>query len=304
MKKLIILLFSLIFIFSGCSTNEQPVYDLAVCNTEMTEFAEYLKGFESENYKLEKIEFSQEKLTEFTAALKENTDGLNSITFYGEGIDEELAASLIKFAKQINIPVTFAFSDISTETLTVYDKAFCITTNYTHAAEITAVKLKQLWSEGIIADSNEDQIFSFSIIKEESETDNLESYCNTLIAGIELYGIPMQINSTVSPADIADAQNLADLKVENEGIIVISPDVLPVVSQYATESENVEIITIQQGIENSFADSAYDVNCFINYKDYKLAADEIIANFNNRQYPLIESSFHVKDRTVFIPATI
>lgn len=304
MKKLIILLISLVFVFSGCSNEEQPVYDLAVCNAEMTEFSEYLAGFENENYRLENLEFTQEKLTEFITVLKENTEGLNSITFYGEGIDEEIAAAMINFAKQINIPVTFAFSDISTETLTSYDKAFCITTDYIHAAEITAVKLKQLWSEGIIADSNQDKIFSFSIVKEETEKDYFEDYYNTLIAGIELYGIPMQINATVSPADIADAQSLADLKAENEGIIVISPDALPVAALYTTESENVEIITVQQGIENSFAGSTYAANCFIDCKAYKLAADEIIANFNNRQYPLIESSFYVKDRTVFIPAII
>ena len=114
----------------------------------------------------------------------------------------------------------------------------------------------------------------------------------------------MQISGTVSPADIADTDALAALKAENEGILVVSEAVLPVLEQYTTESEAVEIITIQQGVENSLAGKSHTLNCFVDYKNYKTAVDEIIRNYNNKQYPLVESSFFVKDRTVYIPASV
>ena len=121
---------------------------------------------------------------------------------------------------------------------------------------------------------------------------------------MELYGIPMQINSTVSPAEITDTDALAALKAENEGIVAVSDEILSVISQYTTESETVEIITVSQGADNTLSGKAFVLNCFTDYKNYKFASDEIIANYNNRQYPLIQISFPVKDRTVFIPATL
>lgn len=304
MKKLIILLLAAVFVFSGCNKEEKPKYDLALCDTALTGMRDYLSGFESESFVVEDIDFGSEQLNEYMSSMNENRKYITSVTVYSKNLTKETAEQLINFVKSENVPVIFAFSDIETETLTSYDKAFCITTDYVHAGEMTAVKLKQLWVDGTIADSDSNQIFSFSIVKNETENADLEDFYNTVIAGIELYGIPMQINSTVVPDEISDVQSLADLKASNEGVIVISAEVLPAVEQYTTESENIEIITMQQGVENLFENNSCVLNCFVNFKDYKTAADEILANYNSRQYPLIESSFFVKDRTVFIPATI
>lgn len=304
MKKLIILLFAAVFIFSGCSNEEKPKYDLALCDINMSAMNEFLSEFETENYSVETFDFSNGQLSEYLLSLEEEQQYITSISVYSENITDETALQLIDFVKNENVPVIFAFSDIMTETLTSYDKAFCITTDYIYAGETTAVKLKQLWTENIIADSNSDQIFSFSVVKDETEKSDLEDFYNTLIAGIELYGIPMQINSVVTPAEITDTNSLSALKEKNEGIIVVSEDVLPVVEQYTTESETVEIITIQQGVDNILTEKTHTLNCFVDYKNYKTAVDEILKNYNNRQYPLIESSFFVKDRTVYIPASV
>ncbi|MBQ5324749.1 MAG: hypothetical protein J6J58_04810 [Oscillospiraceae bacterium] len=304
MKKLIVLLFAAVFIFSGCSKEEKPKYDLALCDTNMPQMSEYLSESETENYAVETVDFSNGQLTDYLLSIKEEQQYITSVSIYSENITDETAKQLIDFVKEENIPVIFAFSDVSAETLTSYDKAFSIVTDYIHAGEITAVKLKQLWTEGIIDDSNGDQIFTFSVVKDETEKADFENFYNTVVAGIELYGIPMQISGTVSPADIADTDALAALKSENEGILVVSEAVLPVLEQYATESEAVEIITIQQGVENSLAGKSHTLNCFVDYKNYKTAVDEILQNYNNRQYPLVESSFFVKDRTVYIPASV
>ena len=283
MKKLIVLLFAAVFIFSGCSKEEKPKYDLALCDSNMPQMSEYLSESETENYAVETVDFSNGQLTDYLLSIKEEQQYITSVSIYSENITDETAKQLIDFVKEENIPVILAFSDVSVETLTSYDKAFSIVTDYIHAGEITAVKLKQLWTEGIIDDSNGDQIFTFSVVKDETEKADFENFYNTVVADIELYGIPMHISGTVSPADIADTDALAALKLENEAV---------------------EIITIQQGVENSLAGKSHTLNCFVDYKSYKTAVDEILQNYNNRQYPLVESSFFVKDRTVYIPASV
>lgn len=304
MKKIIPFIAVIVLLFAGCSKDETPSYNLSVCDTKLAEMCIYLDSFESETFKTEKIDFDDEQLSGLITSLQEKRKEIDSITVYSKNISEEKAAEFISFAQELNIPVIFAFSNIATETLTSYDKAFCITTDYIHAGEITAEYTKQLWTDGSIADTNGDQIFSFSVIKAENADDDYELFYSTLIDAMELYGIPMQINSTVFPAEITDADALAALKAENEGIIVIADEILSVIGQYTTENETVEIITVSQGADNALSGKTFVLNCFTDYKNYKFASDEIIANYNDRQYPLIKISFPVKDRTVFIPATL
>lgn len=304
MKRIIPFLAIIFLLFTACSKEESPKYDLVLCDKEMTDMSVYLNSFENDNFSVEDIEFNAETLDNFIISADENSKYITSVTLYSQNITNDIALKFIEFAGKANIPVVFAFSDISSETLLSYDKAFCIISDYEYAGEITAKHIKQLWNDGIISDSNENKIFAFSVIKDDISTWNYETFHNTLIACIELYGIPMQINSTVSSAEITSAEKLSELKSENEALIVISDDVFPYVTLYSTESENVEIIAIQQNTENHLSDVSFAANCFIDYKNYKFAVDEILRNYNNRQYPLIEMSFPVKDRTVFIPATI
>lgn len=305
MKKLIAILLLSIFTLCGCSAKDEVIlYDLSVCDTEMAEMYAYLEQFADENHKVDSCEVTSEKSDEYLDTLKENADGLNSITVYSRNVSDEIAQNFINLAKKKNIPVTFAFSAVSDEVLASYDKAFSIETNYLHAAEMTAEKIKQLWSEGSIADADENMIFSFSVIKCGELSPETQGYYEHLIANIELYGVPMQLISEISAEDITSGESLTALKEENEALIIIDSTVLPYINQYTPYGSGVELICLSQAPQNPIEQNSFVSNCFIDYAHYKVAADEIINNYNNRQYPLIDISFPVIDKTVFIPAEI
>ena len=305
MKRLISILITCTLLFYGCSEKEEIVqYDLAICDVAMIEMCEYLNGFQAENYHVIETEFSSEHIDEIISTLSENSDGLNSITLYSENITDETVLKFIDFVKTEQLPVTFAFSDVSNETLKSYDKAFCITTNYTHAAEITAEKIKQLWTENTIIDADSNKIFTFAVVKNEDLSPKIQAFYETVIAGIELYGVPMQINGDISPEEVISGESLVALNKSNEALIVIDKSAAEYISDYTPYSSGVELITITENYSNTLTDCSYTLNCFIDYTLYKQAADEIVRNFNNRQYPLIEMSFPCMERTVFIPANI
>ena len=305
MKRLIALLFVVCTILCGCSEKKEIIpYDLAICDVAMNEMCDYLNGFENENYKVEKIDFTAEQLAGVITALQENNNGLNSITLYGKNITDEMAHQTIAFADTLEIPVTFAFSNISTDTLKSYDKAFCITTNYTHAAEITAKKIDELWDSNIIIDADKNMLFAFASVKTAELSAEMQTYYDTLVAGIELYGVPMEIGGDISPDEVTSGDSLVAFNATNEALIVIDKASLPYINEYTPYSSGVELITFSEGSENIFAENSSVLHCFVDYDDYKLAADEIIKNFNNRQYPLITNSFPVIERTVYIPATV
>ncbi|MBE6894052.1 MAG: hypothetical protein E7483_00380 [Ruminococcaceae bacterium] len=305
MKRLISVLSVIVLLLCGCSEKEEIApYDLAICDVAMSEMCEYLSSFESENYSVMTTEFSDQHIDIIISALNASSEGLNSITLYSENISEESAQKFIDFVRTKELPVTFAFTSINNEILKSYDKAFCITTNYTHAAEITAEKIKQLWADRIIIDADDNMIFTFATVKKEELSANMQNFYDTLIAGIELYGVPMQINSAISPDEVTDGNSIVSLNEANEALIVIDKTASAYINEYTPYSNGVELITISEGTANTMAETPFVLNCFIDYTDYKTAADEIVRNFNNRQYPLIDISFPVFDRTVVIPAEI
>ena len=305
MRRLISVLFACCLFLCGCSEKEEIVpYDLAICDVAMTEMCEYLYGFESENYKVTESEFSSESLDVIVSDLKTYSEGLNSITLYSENITDESAQLFIDFVKEKQLPVTFAFSNISSETLNSYDKAFCITTNYKHAGEMTAEKIKQLWAEDVIIDADDNMIFTFASVKNEELSANMQIFYDTLIAGIELYGVPMQINGDMSPDEVTSGDSIVALNEANEALIIVDKSAAAYINDYTPYSDGIEIITITENYQNNLAESPFVLHCFVDYSMYKQAADEIIRNFNNRQYPLIEISFPCIDRTVYIPATV
>ena len=305
MKHLISALFLCCLFLCGCSKNDEFVqYDLAICDIVMTETCDYLNSFEDENFSVMETEVSSEHFDVIINALKTSSEGLNSITVYSKNITDDNAIQFIDFVRTKEIPVTFAFSNISAETLNSYDKAFCITTDYKHAAEMTSEKIKNLWSENIIKDADENKIFTFASVKSENLSPEMQIFFDTLIAGIELYGVPMQINSSISPAEITSGDSLVSFNESNEALIVVDKFAASYIPDYTPYSSGIELITITESYQNNPNENEYTLNCFVDYSMYKQAADEIIRNFNNRQYPLIEMSFPCIDRTVYIPATV
>ncbi|MBR2028876.1 MAG: hypothetical protein IKA10_07835 [Oscillospiraceae bacterium] len=305
MKHLISLLFVCCIFLCGCGEKEEIVsYDLAICDISMTETCDYLNSFESEKFSVMETEVSSEHFDVIINALKASSEGLNSITVYSDKLSDENAKQFIDFVRTKEIPVTFAFSNISTETLISYDKAFCITTNYKHAAEITAERIKYLWAENTIKDADENKIFTFACVKNDNLSENMQIFYDTLIAGIELYGVPMQINSSISPDQIGSGDSLVAFNETNEALIIVDKSASSFIKDYTPYSNGIELIAVTESFQNNLSDCTYALNCFIDFSMYKQAADEIIRNFNNRQYPLIEMSFPYIERTVYIPATV
>lgn len=306
MRRLISILFAVCLLLCGCSSEKEEIvqYDLAICDVAMNEMCEYLKGFENENYTVMETEFSAEHLNVIVSALKTYSEGLNSITLYSENITEETALQFIEFVKTKQLPVTFAFSNINSEILNSYDKAFCITTNYKHAAEMTAEKIKTLWAEGTIIDADDNMIFTFASVKNEELPFKMQEFYDTLISGIELYGVPMQVNNSILPEEVTSGENLVAINEANEALIVVDKSTSQYINQYTPYSSGIELITITENYQNALSECSFVLHCFVDYSDYKQAADEIVRNFNNRQYPLINISFPVMERTIFIPATV
>ena len=304
MRRLIPLLLAFALLFTACSKEETVRYDLVVCDSALTAVGEYIDSFENEGCRVEKMDFDAEQISGLFASIKESEDAVNSLTVYSEDISAEICDVLMAFAKKENIPLIFSIADVSAEVLESYDKAFCIKTDYTHAAEIAAEKMTEYWKKDIIIDSDENLIFKFAVVKDAELSADMQNFLDTLIADIELYGIPMQHSATVNSEDITSAADLEKLKSENEGIIVISDKVLPFIGEYSADDDGVEIITVTDNTENDFSGDFTVLNCFVDYTQYKAAADEIIGNYNSREYLLKDFSFPYIDKTIYIPATI
>ena len=304
MKKLIFILVLSLLALCGCSKKEVIVYDFVICDKELASAAKYLKGFENENYVVNVTDFSEESLNAIIQGLDDNADGLNSVTVYSENLAEEMAVKFVEIAKDNKIPVVFAITEISDEVLQSYDKVYAINTDYTHAAEITAEKVTDYWHKNIIIDRDKNLIFSFAVIKDDKLDENMESFLDTLVADIELYGIPMQVNETVSASEIDDAEDIEKIKENNEGIIIVSNSISDYLAEYSSEGDGVEVIAVTHDVQNLFSSDFNILNCFVNYTQYKVAADKIIENYNNREYLLNDFSFPYIDKTIYIPATV
>ena len=170
--------------------------------------------------------------------------------------------------------------------------------------EITAEKMTDYWNDDIIIDRDGNYIFKFAVVKDEELSADMQAFHDTIIDRIELYGIPMQLTETVDAEDIGDAEDLEEIKENNEGIIVVSTSLISVLEEYSAEGDGVEVITVTQNNENIFSSKFSVLNCFVDYRQYKKAADELIDNYNNRNYMLEDFSFPYIDKTIYIPATV
>ena len=304
MRRIISVIFAALIFLCGCSKKEVVKYDLIVCDNALTTIGSYMDSFKGDAVRVEHTDFTADHISGLLVSLEESDDVVNSITVYSENITEDVSGELIAFASEENIPVIFAIGEIPQEILASYDKAFSINTNYTHAAEITAEKMTDYWNDDIIIDRDGNYIFKFAVVKDEELSADMQAFHDTIIDRIELYGIPMQLTETVDAEDIGDAEDLEEIKENNEGIIVVSTSLISVLEEYSAEGDGVEVITITQNNENIFSSKFSVLNCFVDYRQYKKAADELIDNYNNRNYMLEDFSFPYIDKTIYIPATV
>ena len=304
MKKLIPVFLMLLLFFSGCSKEETAVYDLVVCDSNLTSLNGYMDSFENENYKVETVDFKADQAADLLACLEKDSDGLNSITVYSQTLTDQQAEDFVLLAQSNNIPIIFSFADISDEILDSYDKAVSIDTDYYHAAEITARKMTDYWHDSIILDTDENLIFRFAVVTDENSPADYKHFHDSLIDCIELYGIPMQLSGTVLSEDITSDEDIEELKEENEGVIIISDSAAAYIENYNADGDGVEIITISHSDKNIWSEKFSVLNCFVDHRQYKKAADEIISNFNSHRYLFDDISFPYINKTIYISATV
>ncbi|MBQ5783000.1 MAG: hypothetical protein IIV99_06420 [Oscillospiraceae bacterium] len=301
MKKLILLLLTVVFCFAGCSGKEIPSYNLAICDETLEQLSTYLSQQETESFKTESCDFSAETLAQKAQEIADSKDKINCITLFGD-VGEETALLFVETAKEKDIPVVFAFDDTSNDVLSGYDKAVCIKTNYTHTAEMSAIKIKELWADGHIADSDENMIMSFAGITDDS--DATREYYNALVKNIEIYGVPIQHNGTVLPNSINEKESWDAFMADNEFVIVCHSFMHTALSEYTTESGKKEFLIFDTTDDDSTRKLDFAVNCYISFEDYKQAVDEVVANFEQRTFILNNLSYPYIDKTIYIPAEI
>ncbi len=288
------------FIFTGCTEPRLPSYDLNIISPSFEEIYRYYSPKESETEKYRKINAVQysELINE------ENINLIKSITVVDDALSDETAAEITAFCKEKNIPVFFLLKDIKSDILDSYDKAYCLTANYTYIGEKFAEKINEIWQTSL-KDRNSDKIFTFTVIKPESFTDIYRDFYSRLIEYIELLGIPLQQLDEIFLTR-GDVFSYCDNnKNTNEAFFILQSDYLSALTEaYQPAGDGVEILGIYFGVKNIYTDRAYMQLCFINYTEYFEARDEILTNIDNHTYPFENIKHSIIDKTIHIEPTI
>ncbi|MEG0091158.1 MAG: hypothetical protein RR846_07205 [Oscillospiraceae bacterium] len=305
MKHIIVIFLAVMAIcFTSCAQGEKPVkYNTTICDSELSQIFNEIKSTRSPENKIEFQDFSKYDLLDFISSTTD--ENLLSLTVCSEKLSDDDVLEIISFVRAKNIPVIFICQSVDNKVLATYDKAFCITTDYVYAAEVFAGDMFARWRDGSIVDRDENKIFSFTVLKEETSPPYLDTFYKLLVENLEIYGIPLQLNEEVFPSTEEVSGILEADKATNEGFLIFSDDILnAAVESYQPIGEGLELFSIYRGTANKYADYSDGKICYIDYLQYFAARDEIIKNYTNRLYPLSELSFPVNNKTVYIPPTI
>ena len=298
--KLLIFSVLLCFGFTACASEEIPHYNLNIISPAFERVYNHYKGNESdtEKYVLDSANNYTEIITE------ENAEFIKSITVCDDSISKESAQEIINIANEENIPVFFMMNDIDKDIIASYDKAFCISSDYTYIGELFATYINNIWLTDIV-DRDNDQIFSFSVIKPETMSDIQQLFYDSLIKNIELLGIPLhQVEELfLSKGDVLSY--CEEHKTENEAYIILDSHYLNLFpEEYSPVGDGVEIIGIDFAHENNYAESPFMKVCLIDYNEYFNARDIILKNIEDKVYPFENLELNVIDKNIYIKPTI
>ena len=302
MKRLAYFLLIFIFMLSlcGCTKEEVTPYNLNIISPSFAEIhSHYAPGADENNkYVLANSESYPLYLTE------ERLPVLNSLTICDESISSETAQEITDLCKQYNVPVFFLMNDILQEITAGYDKAFCISADYTYIGERFAEKINSLWEDAII-DKDGDRIFSFSVVAPETISAMQQSFYDNLIKNIELLGIPLsQLEEThISRGDVLEYCN--NNKKKNEAFVILDSSYISLFpDNYQPHKSGIEILGMEFGVENEYIEYPYMLLCFINYTQYFDAKDAVMENINAKVYPFKDIEYNVIDKNIYIQPEI
>ncbi len=305
MKRLVsfLLIFIILLSFCGCNNeNKEEIisYNLNIISPSFQKIHSHYapSASDSDKYVIASALSYPVYLTD------ERMPVLKSVTICDDSISGETAQEIINICKQHNVPVFFLMNDIPQEIIESYDKAFCVSADYTYIGEIFAEKINLLWEDTII-DKDGNRIFSFSVIKPETLNGVQQSFYDSLLKNIELLGIPLEQLEEIylSKGDVLNYCN--DNKKKNEAFIVLESNYLPVFpEQYTPHKNGNEILGIEFGVENEYVNYPYMLLCFIDYTQYFDAKDAIMNNIEAKVYPFKNLEYSIIDKNIYIQPVI
>ena len=300
MKYLIPFLLTVFMMFTACSEEEIPSYDLNIISPVFEQAYNHYSPDESETekYVLSYASDYNQYMTE------ENLPYIETVTICDGSLTDEAAGEIISICKTENIPVFFLMSDVNPEILATYDKAFCISADYTYIGEIFAEKINSIWQNELI-DKDGDKIFTFSVIKPETLTTIQQTFYDSMLKNIELLGIPLEQLEEIylSKGDVLGY--CTDNKKANEAFFILESNYLSVFPEnYEPMGEGKEIIGIEFGTENIYKDYPYMLLCFIDYTEYFDARDAVMKNIENKVYPFKDLDYSIIDKNLYIQPVI
>ncbi len=296
----ILLLILIFFGLCGCSQEEIVQYNLNIISPSFENIYLHYKDNESDTdkYVLQSAGGYADLFTE------ETLPAIKSVTVCDENISAETARAIVNICKNENIPVFFLMNDIEREIISSYDKAFCISADYTYIGELFATKINEMW-ENEIADKNGDQIFTFSVIQPETMNNIQQSFYSSVISNIELLGIPLEQLEEIylSKGDVLGY--CTDNQKKNESFFILDSNYLSVFPEvYEPYGEGVEILGIDFGVESEFGAYPYMKLCFIDYSLYFDARDAVMTNIENKVYPFKDLEYSIIDKYMYIQPVI
>lgn len=302
MKRLASIILFFIFVLSlcGCDKEEIITYDLNIISPSFENvYSHYIEQeSDTEKYILSSASSYAEYLTEETLPV------IESLTVCDENISQQIAQEIVDICNLYDIPVFFLMNDIPAETIDSYDKAFCITADYTYIGEIFAEKINLLW-EDVIIDKDGDRIFTFSVVKPENLNNIQQSFYESLIKNIELLGIPLEQLEEIFLTKGDVLSYCTDNKKANEAFIILESNYLSVFPEgYEPYQDGIEILGIEFGVENIYADYPYMLLCFIDYTQYFDARDAVLANIDAKVYPFKNLEYNLIEKNIYIQPVI
>ncbi len=299
LKFLIPFLFLLIF-FTGCNKEEVIKYNLNIISPTFEEIYEQYSLEENETNK-----YVLKSANEYSTILSnEILSSLESLTICDDDISEENVQEIINLCKSKNISVFFMMNDINKDILNTYDKAFCISANYTYIGEAFAGYIKNIW-QNEIKDRDDNKIFTFSVIKPEKLSIVQQTFYESLLKNIELLGIPLQQLDEIFLSNGDIINYCEENKKLNEAFFILdSSSLILFPNNYTPYSDGIEILGMDFASHNNYSEFPYIKICLINYKDYFETRNIVLKNIQNKIYPFENLEFDVIDKTIYIKPII
>lgn len=298
-KILIPFLFLLVF-FTGCNKEEVPKYNLNIISPTFEQVYEQYSQEQNETNK-----YVLQSANEYSELLSsEKLPLIESVTICDDNISDTSVQEIIDLCKSKNIPVFFMMNDINKDILKTYDKAFCISADYTYIGEAFASYINNIWKNEI-KDRDDNKIFTFSVIKPENLSNVQQTFYESLLKNIELLGIPLQQLDEIylSKGDIVSY--CEENKKDNEAFFILDSSSLSLFpDNYTPYGDGVEILGIDFASQNSYTDFPYIKICLIDYTDYFDTRNIILQNIQDKIYPFENLELDVIDKTIYINPVI